>query len=277
VQAAINRIQPLAMVRDFVETCRELGFGALNFDLIYGLPYQTASSMRSTLEQVVALAPDRIAFYRLALIPEVFKWQRSFRRTDVPEGDLPLELNLLAINRFLDAGYRFIGLDHFAKPDDALSRALDDGSIRRTFQGMTTGGDLSVIGVGPSAISSLETSFAQSVGDVPKWQRAVETGFPVERGLRTSVDDRTRAALLQELYCYRRVRRLDPVLWAPELERLTDLARMGLVEDQAGGGFRLTAPLGELLVRVVAAVFDAYLPPSAYKQGVGRTQASQVG
>jgi oxygen-independent coproporphyrinogen-3 oxidase len=132
-----------------------LGFGSVNFDLIYGLPRQTLGSMAETLDKVLALAPDRIAFYRLAVIPEIFRWQNVFKPADLPGGDLPLDPNLPAINRFLEAGYEFIGLDHFARPNEALARALREGSLHRTFQGMTTGKPLDVMGLGPSAVSQL--------------------------------------------------------------------------------------------------------------------------
>ena len=119
VQRAVNRVQPFELVEQLVHWCRELRFDSVNFDLIYGLPFQSLDTLTDTLDKTIALSPDRVAFYRLAVIPEIFRWQNVFRATDLPSGDLPLELNLLAINRFLDAGYEFIGLDHFAKPDEA--------------------------------------------------------------------------------------------------------------------------------------------------------------
>src|SRR5262249_30887525 len=153
--------------------CRELGFASINFDLIYGLPFQTTETTARTLDAVIALEPDRVAFYRLAVIPEIFRWQNVFRRQDLPSGDLSLELNLLAINRFVGAGYQFIGLDHFARPDDGLARARDQGTLQRTFQGMTTGRQLDLLGLGPSAISQLENAFAQNVKASAGWQEAV--------------------------------------------------------------------------------------------------------
>ena len=122
VQKAVNREQSFELVERVVLWCRQFGFASVNFDLIYALPFQTLEGMAETLEKTLALAPDRIAFYRLAVIPEIFRWQNVFRPADLPSGDLPLELNLLGINRLLAAGYEFIGLDHFAKPDEELAR-----------------------------------------------------------------------------------------------------------------------------------------------------------
>ena len=123
VQQVVNRLQPLEVVQRVVDWCRELAFTSINFDLIYGLPLQTLDSLAETVEKTIALLPDRIAFYRLAVIPEIFRWQNVFRPTDLPGTDLSLDLNLLAINQFLAAGYEFIGLDHFARPGEALAKA----------------------------------------------------------------------------------------------------------------------------------------------------------
>jgi oxygen-independent coproporphyrinogen-3 oxidase len=285
VQKAVNRIQPLETVQRLVGWCRELGFESINFDLIYGLPFQTLDTMGDTLDKTVALGPDRIAFYRLAVIPEIFRWQKVFQRTDLPSGDLPLELNLLAINRFLGAGYEFVGLDHFARPTEALVRASRDGSLRRNFQGMTTGKSLDVLGLGPSAISQLDDAFAQNVKASTDWQQAVSRDFATELGLRLSDDDRLRRELMQQLYGHGEIDRRSleadfsigfDEYFADELTRLRDLVEQGLVEVQPEA-IRLTAPLGRLLVRVVAAVFDRYLPASAYREGLPAQQASRVG
>jgi oxygen-independent coproporphyrinogen III oxidase len=202
VQRAVNRLQPFELVEQVVGWCRQLGFPSINFDLIYGLPFQTLATMAATLEQVIALAPDRIAFYRLAVIPEMFRWQNAFRRADLPAGELPLDLNLLAINRFADAGYEFIGLDHFARPSEGLARARDGGTLHRNFQGMTTGKELDLLGLGPSAISQLDDAFAQSTHISTAWAEAVRSDFATERGFRLSADDRVRREVLQQLYGY---------------------------------------------------------------------------
>ncbi|MBX9652249.1 oxygen-independent coproporphyrinogen III oxidase [bacterium] len=284
VQRAVNRRQPLETVEAAVETCRRLKFESINFDMIYGLPFQTLESMEETVAKVVKLSPDRIAFYRLAMIPEMFRWQNVFKPADLPAGDLPLELNLLAINKFLAAGYDFIGLDHFAKPDEPLAVAAADGSLRRNFQGMTTQKELEIIGIGPSAISQLHSAIAQNVKSSHEWRVNVESNFPIERGLRLSDDDRIRQEILQQLYSFGRVdtQRVSQRFgvsfsdyFHDELGRLRELEALGVV--RIGERIELTEPLGRLLVRVPAAIFDRYLPPRAFMEGLPVGQSSAVG
>jgi oxygen-independent coproporphyrinogen-3 oxidase len=285
VQEAVNRVQPYEVVERVVGWCREVGFGSINFDLIYGLPFQTLENMADTLEKTIALGPDRIAFYRLAVIPEIFRWQNVFRPADLPSGDLPLELNLLAINRFQECGYEFIGLDHFAKPEEGLAHAAREGTLRRTFQGMTTGEELDVLGLGPSAISQLDGAFAQNGKTSAEWEEAIATDFATERGLLLSDDDRCRRELMQQLYGYgvidkrvleERFQIAFDDYFADELQRLADLEAAGIVVVEPGA-VRLTEPLGRLLVRVVAAVFDRYLPRDAYREGLPPQMSSKVG
>jgi oxygen-independent coproporphyrinogen-3 oxidase len=285
VQKAVNRIQPFELVQQTVAWCRELEFASVNFDLIYGLPFQTLTTMAATLDRTQALAPDRIAFYRLAVIPEIFRWQNVFRTSDLPAGDLTLELNLLAINRFQEAGYEFIGLDHFARPDEALARAHASGTLRRTFQGMTTGKELDVVGFGPSAISQLDDAYAQNPRTADAWSRAVAADLAVERGLHLTADDRLRRELMQQLYGHGAIdkRTLEAQFdiafdeyFADELGRARHLADDGVLILEPDT-IRLTVPLGRLLVRVAAAVFDRYLPPDAYREGLPAHLSSKVG
>jgi oxygen-independent coproporphyrinogen III oxidase len=285
VQQAVNRIQPYETVAQTVAWCRELGFGSINFDLIYGLPFQTLDSMADTLDKTLALAPDRIAFYRLAVIPEIFRWQNVFKPKDLPAGDLPLELNLLAINRFLEAGYEFLGLDHFARPTEPLAQAHKSRTLQRNFQGMTTGKQCELIGLGPSAISQLEHAFAQNWKTTDEWRRAAGTEFAVERGLRLSDDDRVRRELMQQLYGYgvidgQALATKFGIAFAEyfteELRRVRILFEEGLVIFDKET-IRLTAPLGRLLVRVIAAAFDRYLPADAFQKGLPANQSSKVG
>jgi len=284
VQRAINRWQPLETVEAAVATCRQLQFDSINFDMIYGLPFQTLESMEETIAKVIKLSPDRIAFYRLAMIPEMFRWQNVFKPADLPAGDLPLELNLLAINRFLDADYQFIGLDHFAKSHEPLAVAASDGSLRRNFQGMTTQKQLEVVGIGPSAISQLHAAIAQNVKSSHDWRQNVETNFPIERGMRLTEDDRVRQEILQQLYSFGRIDTLSVSQqfgisfeneFAEEINRLRELEELGIV--RIGERIELTEPLGRLLVRVPAAIFDGYLPERAFMEGLPIGQSSAVG
>lgn len=285
VQQAVNRHQPFELVEQTVALCREIGFASVNFDLIYGLPFQTLATMDETLDKTLRLRPDRIAFYRLAVIPEIFRWQNTFRHADLPGGEASLALNLLAIERFQHAGYEFIGLDHFALPKEGLADARRKDSLQRTFQGMTTGKGLDLIGMGPSAITMLDHAYAQNVKSSEEWLPAVQTDLPVERGLHLSDDDRLRRELLQQLYGHGRVRKRSletrfgiafDEYFSDELGRLETLVGEGLVETTADE-IHLTAPLGRLLARVPAAVFDRYLPREAYREGLPSHLASKVG
>lgn len=285
VQKAIHRIQPYEMVRDFVAECRTLGFSSINFDLIYGLPLQTLQTVEETITRSIALQPDRIAFYRLALIPEVFRWQRTFQAHEVPDGSDILDMFLNAIKLFSTSGYEYIGLDHFAKPGEGLYQALQDRTLRRSFQGMTTGAELPVIGFGPSSISSLPHAFAQRPLDWGEWrqQKSQELhDFP--KAVLCNDDDMRRAWLIEQLYCFREI---DKASFEQKFNQdfsgyfaSSEKARRELQEDgllvETADKITLTR-IGTLLTRVVASIFDAYVPSDAYKRGVPANQASRVG
>ncbi len=285
VQKAVNRLQSFERVAEVVANCRRLDFDSVNFDLIYGLPFQTRETLDRSLKQTLDLQPDRIAFYRLAVIPEIFRWQNVFRHTDLPSGEVSLDLNLQAIAFFENAGYEFIGLDHFAKPSEGLAKARDDGTLQRNFQGMTTGKGLDLVGIGPSAITLLDRAYAQNLKSTEEWLPRTLTEFPIERGLRLSEDDRIRREVLQQLYGIGVVGRASIAstfgidfdsYFTSELARLKDLEDEGLVQIDTDA-IRLTTPLGRLLVRVVASIFDHYLPANAYREGIPATLASKVG
>ncbi len=266
VQQAVNRLQPYEQVATFVEMLHKYNFDSLNFDLIYGLPFQNIESMTDTLNKVQTLRPDRIAFYRLAMIPEMFKWQRSFTNKDMPAGELVLDLFLLAHNFLTSSDYEYIGFDHFAKTEEGLAKALLDGSVQRNFQGITTGRTLPLIGFGPSAISHLEDCFAQNVKKSESWNQQVSQGFATERGLHLSMDDKIRAEVLQQLYCYGSIKYgsveqqfgiVFKEYFAKELEKMLLYVTEGLV-NLSSERLSLSEPLGRLLARVPAVLFDAY-------------------
>jgi oxygen-independent coproporphyrinogen-3 oxidase len=268
VQEAVHRQQSAAETGALVEAARRRGFESVNLDLIYGLPFQTVESFARTLEQVIAIAPDRIALYGYAHVTWVARQQRGFERGDLPDPRARLRIFLLAIRRLLGAGYAYIGLDHFARPGDELARAAQDHTLRRNFMGYTTRADLALLGFGPSAISELGAGYAQSHRELEAWSAAVEAGTPATlRGHRLSRDDRERAFAIASLMCHGEVSAAEyearfgddfATRFAPELERLAPLEGDGLVE-RGPGGVRVT-PLGRLAARNVAMVFDAYLP-----------------
>lgn len=286
VQKAIQRHQPAEMVWRFVEECRNIGFSSVNFDLIYGLPMQTRDSMEQTLSLVTKMAPDRIAFYRLALLPEIFKWQRTFNENDIPADELILDFMLRAIDVFGAAGWKFIGLDHFAKETDELSLGMNDGTLRRSFQGMTTGASLPVIGIGPSAISSFDDLFVQNESQFPAWTRKIEaSGTAMVKGHTLTMDDMIRQWVISQLYCYRRVSKRDFELKFSQgfdqyfsRSRLAwkELAELDLIEESIHE-FRIRPITGWLLLRVIAATFDSYLESDSWRTGVQNKIASRVG
>lgn len=285
VQKAIQRIQPLEMVERFVDECRRIGFRSVNFDLIYGLPMQTRISMEETLGRVVRMSPDRIAFYRLALLPDIFKWQRTFKSEDIPSDDAVLDFMLRAIEVFGTNGWQFIGLDHFANEDDELTQALKSGTLRRSFQGMTTGSELPVIGVGPSAISGLNDLYVQNESQFPNWSKRMgHSGSAIVRGHQMTGDDRLRQWVISQLYCYRRIDKSEFQLkfgvnfdsyFARSHTAWREMGELGLIEDTLTS-FRVRPLTGWLLLRVIASSFDGYLPVEAWKVGL-QNGASRVG
>lgn len=278
VQSHVHRIQPFEMVENVVRMLREVEIGQVNFDLIYGMPYQTTQTVREMVEKTLRIRPDRIAFYHYAQIPEKIATQRGMDYTRLPSSEEKLDMFLEATDLFEQAGYEFIGLDHFALADDSLAVARRKGTIQRNFQGMTTHGGLDLIGLGVSSISHLQgVGFWQKVKELESYEAGIESGtVPYDRGILFSRDDLIRQAVLGELYCYGH---FDPgaigaefgidsnEYFARELGALTELADDGLVTFQPDGKVAVTYPLGRVLLRNIAAVFDAYLDEDAYKKG----------
>ncbi|HVP30996.1 MAG TPA: oxygen-independent coproporphyrinogen III oxidase [Myxococcota bacterium] len=282
VQEAIHRVQPVAQTARLVELARRAGFESVNFDLIYGLPFQREESFGRTLDAVRAIGPDRIALYSYAHVTWVAKQQRGFERKDLPDARTKLGLLLLGIRRLTEAGYAFIGMDHFARPEDELSRALRERTLRRNFMGYTTQAGVELLGFGPSAISQLRDAYAQSARELAAWSDAVRTrGVATIRGHRLGAEDQRRRFVIERILCHGAV---DPAEvdaafggsfardFAGELARLEPLEIDGLVTRERDGRLGVT-PLGRLLVRNVAMVFDAYLPE---QQRSGRARFSKA-
>jgi len=278
VQRHVRRIQSQELVRETVSACRELGFDSVNFDLIYGMPYQTVDTIRETVEGTIALAPDRIAYYHYAQIPEKIATQRGMDYRRLPDSETKLGMFLVGLQLFQQAGYEFVGLDHFAKPEEGLTRARDDGSLQRNFQGMTTGGGLDQLGAGSSAIGHLlGVGFLQNVKDLDDYLSRGNAGRTViERGKRFTADDLIRQAVIGQLYCYAEIRPWSIEeefgigfgnYFAREMRILEELETDGLVRIAPDGRVQATCPLGRVLLRNVAAVFDAYLSPDAWAKG----------
>ena len=271
VQQAVNRIQSVEETRAVVDACRANGFRSVNVDLIYGLPKQTAAGFTRTLEIVGDMRPDRVAVYSYAHLPNLFKAQRQIDEADLPDPAAKLGLLQLAIERLGAAGYDYIGMDHFALPDDELSIARKRGGLHRNFMGYTTHADSDLVGLGVSAISHVGDTYSQNPRDVAAWQVALDQGkLPVFRGMWLDVDDQLRADLIQSLMCRGEI----PVAalerrhaidfhdyFADALERLQPLAEDGLVRFDSDR-IEVTSR-GRLLLRNIAMCFDRYLDQAA--------------
>ena len=280
VQRAVNREQSIEETEAVMRAAREAGVRSINLDLIYGLPRQTAESFARTLDTVIALRPDRVAAYGYAHLPERFPAQRQIDKFDLPSASDRLGLLQLAVERLTMAGYRYIGVDHFALPDDDLARAADDGSLRRNFQGYSTHAACDLAGFGMSAISHVGDTYSQNARDLPGYYGPLDQGhLPTVRGLRLSDHDRLHADAIQQLMCAgtidicafesRHLVYFD-TYFRRSLESLAPLAADGLVECTPE---RITVtPRGQFLLRNIAMCFDAYLGaangPARYSRAV---------
>jgi len=266
VQETIHRVQPYEMTRDLIVAARELGFESLNVDLIYGLPYQTASSFRATIDRTLTLGPDRVAMFSYAHVPWLKKQQGSFAE-HLPEGMEKFRIFRAGLEQFLGAGYLYIGMDHFATPGDELAVAQQNRTLHRNFQGYTTKAGADLYGMGVSAISSLGEAYAQNRREVPTYQAAIaERGIATMRGYRLTSDDQIRRAVIGRLLCHtviikREVEKEFSIsfddYFAPEVQRLEEFCAEGLVA-LAPGEIRVTS-LGRIFIRNVAMTFDRYL------------------
>ncbi|MBW4050835.1 MAG: oxygen-independent coproporphyrinogen III oxidase [Proteobacteria bacterium] len=271
VQRAVNRIQSEAQTLEAIAQCRERGFRSINVDLLYGLPRQTAEGFGRTLSAVIRARPQRIAVYGYAHLPQLFKAQRQLDATELPAAETRLALLRLAIERLGAAGYRYIGLDHFALPEDDLAQARERGDLHRNFMGYTTHADCDLIGLGVSAISHVDDCFSQNHRDLKAWEAALDRGrLPIWRGLAASFDDIVRADVIQRLMCQgvvdiRAVEARHGIVF----EEYFSEARMKLERLQADGLVTVGAreiratDRGQLLLRLLAMCFDRYLGPRA--------------
>ena len=267
VQRAVNRIQSEAETRFVLDTARANGFRSLNIDLIYGLPRQTLAGFGATLDKVITCAPDRIALYSYAHVPHLFKPQRRIGESELPSADAKLAILELAIEKLTCAGYVHIGMDHFARPDDELAAAQREGKLHRNFQGYSTQTECDLLAFGISAIGKVGATYSQNLRTLDDYYaRLDDDALPCFRGWRLSADDVLRREVIHALMCqftvsFGRVENAHAIsfrdYFATELESLEPLADDGLVEI-ASDAITVT-PLGRLLVRTVAMVFDRYL------------------
>ncbi|MBL8516676.1 MAG: oxygen-independent coproporphyrinogen III oxidase [Betaproteobacteria bacterium] len=274
VQEAIHRIQSRDETRAAIEAARAVGMKSVNLDLIYGLPRQTSESFARTLDEVIRLEPDRIALYSYAHIPTLFKPQRRILPADMPSPEAKLGLLVQAINTLTAAGYVYIGMDHFARPDDELNIARRQGRLHRNFQGYSTRAECDLVALGISAISQVGPAYAQNVKTLDEYYTLLDAGeLPIARGVELSADDALRRALIQALMCHFEVS-IESIeiahlidfkrYFAAELELLEVYCADGLVTLDAQ--WITVTPKGRLLVRSIAMAFDKYVRQSAERQ-----------
>jgi oxygen-independent coproporphyrinogen-3 oxidase len=267
VQKAVHRIQSEDVTRRVIDEARGSGFRSVNVDLIYGLPKQTLDSFNRTLDRTLALAPDRIALYSYAHLPHVFMPQRRILSADLPSPEVKLQIMTLAIGRLTREGYLYIGMDHFARADDELAIAQNQGRLQRNFQGYSTYADCDLLGLGISAIGRVGPTYYQNAKRLDDYYAALDAGrLPVARGIQLTPDDLVRRAVIQALICQfcLSIESIELAYlvefdkyFSEELKALKALERDGLVELDPEW-IRVT-PKGRLLVRSICMVFDRYL------------------
>ena len=267
VQAAVNRIQSADDVGGLVRDARENHFKSVSFDLIYGLPHQSVQTFDNTLDMVLDMRPDRLAIYNYAHLPARFKGQRMIDDADIPSAETKLDILRHTIEKLAASEYIYIGMDHFALPEDDLVRAQRDGTLQRNFQGYSTHGGCDLVGLGVSAIGSIGNVFAQNTPSTIEYESLLQEGIqPISKGIAVDADDLIRADVIKQLMCFDRLdlqnfgARHDidfTQYFADEIEKLGPLSDDGLI-DLTNESIHITAK-GRLLLRSIAMVFDRHL------------------
>jgi oxygen-independent coproporphyrinogen-3 oxidase len=266
VQAAVNRLQSETDTLRILQEARSHGFRSINMDLIYGLPFQSVKSFADTLQKVIDADPDRLSIFNYAHLPDMFKPQRRINEADLPSASVKLEILQMAIEKLTAAGYVYIGMDHFAKPDDELAVAQREGTLYRNFQGYSTHAECDLVGMGVTSISMVGDSYSQNERAMDDYVARIEAGqLPVMRGLNLSDDDLLRREVIMQLICHfhlewtvieQRFGIRFTEYFAQELEELSTMADDGLLE--LSGSTIQVSPAGVLLIRNICMVFDAY-------------------
>jgi len=273
VQKAVNRIQSEAETFAVLDAARATGFRSVNMDLIYGLPHQTVASFAATLDKVIAAGPDRLSVFNYAHLPELFKTQRQIDSASLPAPGEKLAILQHTIERLTAAGYVYIGMDHFARPDDELAVAQREGSLYRNFQGYSTHADCDLVAMGITAIGKVGDTYSQNVKTLDEYSALLDAGrLPVFRGIVLSDDDKLRRAIITQLICHFTLKfaRIEQEFnirfrdyFTAELQEITAMQSDGLLdlnEDSI-----IVRPAGKLLIRNICMVFDTYLR-AAHKQ-----------
>ena len=278
VQKAVNRIQGTKETLDLITGAHDMGFESVSVDLIYGLPLQTPEKFNKTLDQVISARPDRLAVYNYAHLPHLFRAQRMIKEEYIPTPETKLELMKLTIEKLTTSGYVYIGMDHFALPDDELTLAQNNGQLQRNFQGYSTNSNCDLIGLGASSIGKIGDCYAQNLKTIPAWQSAVMAGdLPIWRGVSLGTEDRLRRCIIGSIMCHGSLRFSDyehrfgidfNEHFATEMALIQQQANDGLLE-LTESGFTVT-PAGRLLLRNIAMAFDEYLVKKEQTQKFSR-------
>ena len=266
VQAAVNRIQTIEETQNVIEAAREAGFKSISVDLIYGLPHQSVQSIKPTLDTVLtALNPDRIALYHYAHLPHIFKPQRRIDTNAVPSSEEKLDILQYAVHLLDEKDYVFIGMDHFAKPEDELAIALHEGRLQRNFQGYSTYADCDLVAIGVSSIGKIGNTYSQNQRLLDDYYADLDANkLPVMRGFILNEDDVLRRQIIQDLMCRFELELSDYSIdfvnyFSEELPDLDNMAKLGLIEWNAVSGSLKVTPKGRFLIRNIAMIFDYYL------------------
>ncbi|HAF44722.1 MAG TPA: oxygen-independent coproporphyrinogen III oxidase [Gallionellaceae bacterium] len=267
VQKAVNRIQSEEETLQVIKAARANGFQSVSIDLIYGLPKQTIAGFKTTLDKVIAVNPDRLSIYNYAHMPKLFKPQRRIHDEDLPAAQTKLDILKLAVNTLTDAGYVYIGMDHFAKPDDELAVAQREGRLHRNFQGYSTHSDCDLIAVGVSSIGKVGPTYSQNFRELEPYYDALDKDvLPIMRGMELNRDDEIRRAIIQALMCHFEISKESfNTAWqidfdqyfAAELKELADYEKEGLLVMSPK--WLNVTPKGRMLIRNICMVFDKYL------------------
>jgi oxygen-independent coproporphyrinogen-3 oxidase len=267
VQIAVNRIQTEEETANVIAAARANGFKSISVDLIYGLPFQTVMGFNRTLERVLAMNPDRLSIYNYAHMPTLFKPQRRIADADLPAPDTKLQILQLAIKKLTEAGYVFIGMDHFAKPDDEMAVAQRQGRLHRNFQGYSTYADCDMLSFGVSSISKVGPTYNQNVKTLDEYYDRLDAQIlPVFRGIELNADDILRRSIIQALMCHFElsIESIESAhlidfhkYFAEELADMKEMEAAGLLKVERD--WITVLPPGRMLVRVITMLFDRYL------------------
>ncbi len=278
VQRAVNRIQSEQQTLAVLQAARDEGFRSISIDLIYGLSFQSVESFARTLDRIIEVGPDRLSVFNYAHLPERFMPQRRINTEDLPSPEEKLDILNMTIEHLTAAGYVFIGMDHFARPDDELAKAQRDGTLYRNFQGYSTHSECDLVAMGVTSIGMVANSYSQNVRTIDEYTQEIDAGkLPIFRGIELSEDDLLRRDVITRLICHFQ---LDfssveqrwginfADYFAADLERLGSMQQDGLLEMD-GSGIRVL-PRGRLLIRNICMEFDSYLPPATQQKNFSR-------